>query len=130
MDLDIATGALRYLNAGHPRPLLLRAGKVVATLESPPAPPLGLGVGQPGLGDVQLEPGDAIFLYSDGVTEARSDTGEFFGEDRLADHLARAASEDWLPPEMMRRLVVRLYEHRPAPLSDDATVLYVQWRRR
>jgi serine phosphatase RsbU (regulator of sigma subunit) len=127
-ELDLDRGRFVWCNAGHPRPLLLRSGKVVATLESPPAAPLGLGFAVPGLADVQLEPGDAIFLYSDGVTEARSDAGDFFGEDQLADHLERTATEGLLPAEMMRRLVVRLYKHRPAPLRDDATVLYVEWR--
>jgi serine phosphatase RsbU (regulator of sigma subunit) len=127
-ELDLRAGRFQWLNAGHPRPLLLRGGKVVATLESRPAAPLGLGLEAPELAGVQLEPGDAVFVYSDGVTEARSDGGDFFGEDRLADHLARAASEGLLPAEMMRRLVLRLYQHRPAPLRDDATVLYLEWR--
>jgi serine phosphatase RsbU (regulator of sigma subunit) len=127
-ELDLRRGRFQWLNAGHPRPLLLRGGKVVATLEAPPAAPLGLGLGEPKPADVQLEPGDAVFLYSDGVTEARSDAGDFFGEDRLADHLARGASEGLLAAEMMRRLVIRLYKHRPAPLRDDATVLYLEWR--
>ena len=79
--------------------------------------------------EVQLEPDDAIFCYSDGVTEARSVDGYFFGEERLADYLARAAADEFAPAETVRRLVLRLYEHNPAPLHDDATMLLVNWRK-
>ena len=55
--------------------------------------------------------------------------GDFFGEIRLADYLARAASDELSPAETVRRLVLRLYEHSPAPLHDDATMLLVNWLR-
>ena len=94
-ELDIDRGSLRWLTAGHPLPMLVRGGKVVATLESPPGMPLGLGGPAPAVSEVQLEPDDAIFCYSDGVTEARSVDGYFFGEERLADYLARAAADEF-----------------------------------
>ncbi len=127
-ELDIEHGSLRWLTAGHPLPMLVRGGKVVATLESPPGMPLGLGGPAPAVSEVQLEPDDAIFCYSDGVTEARSADGYFFGEERLADYLTRAAADELAPAETVRRLVLRLYEHNPAPLHDDATMLLVNWR--
>ena len=65
----------------------------------------------------------------DGVTEARSVDGYFFGEERLADYLARAAADEFAPAETVRRLVLHLYEHNPAPLHDDATMLLVNWRK-
>jgi phosphoserine phosphatase RsbU/P len=128
-ELDVSNGTFRLLTAGHPAPELLRGGKVVATLDARPGMPLGLGGATPEVVEVQLEPDDSIFCYSDGVTEARSDTGEFFGEERLSDYLARAAADELLPAETLRRLVHRLYEHRPAPLHDDATMLLVTWRK-
>jgi hypothetical protein len=128
-ELHMEDGTFRFMTAGHPLPLLLRAGKVVATLDARPGMPLGLGGPVPEVAEVHLEPDDSIFCYSDGVTEARNDGGEFFGEDRVADYLARAAADELPPAETVRRLVLRLYEHNPAPLRDDATMLLVNWRR-
>jgi len=73
--------------AGHPHPLLLRAQGDVETV-----PCRGRVLGPfPDLASVdrivQLDPGDAILLYTDGVTDARSAEG-FFGEERLRDTLA------------------------------------------
>jgi hypothetical protein len=128
-ELHLDDGKFRFMSAGHPLPLLLRAGKVVATLEVRPGMPLGLGGPVPAVAEVQLEPDDSVFCYSDGVTEARNDLGEFFGEARVADYLARAAADELPPAETVRRLVIRLYEHNPAPLHDDATMLLVNWHR-
>jgi serine phosphatase RsbU (regulator of sigma subunit) len=128
-ELHADDGTFRFLSAGHPLPLLLRAGKVVATLEARPGMPLGLGGPVPAIAEVQLEPDDSIFCYSDGVTEARNDRGDFFGEERVADYLGRAAADGLAPAETVRRLIIRLYEHRPAPLRDDATMFLVNWHR-
>ncbi|MGH8977388.1 MAG: PP2C family protein-serine/threonine phosphatase [Acidimicrobiia bacterium] len=128
-ELDIERGHLRFMSAGHPLPIVLRNGKVVATLETRPGVPLGLGGEPPVVSDAQLEPDDTVFVYSDGVTEARGAGGDFFGEARLVDYLERAASDELSPAETVRRLVGRLYEHAPAPLRDDATMLFVNWRK-
>jgi len=128
-ELDLVRGTFRWSSAGHPQPVLVRGGRVVATLASTPGLPLGLGGAAPPINEHHLEPDDVVFAYSDGVTEARNDLGEFFGETRLADHLARAAADELAGAETVRRLVLRLYEHRPAPLRDDATMLMVGWRR-
>ena len=80
-ELDIERGRLRFMSAGHPLPMLLRSGKVVGPLETRPGLPLGLGGPAPEVSEAQLEPDDTLFVYSDGVTEARSGGGDFFGED-------------------------------------------------
>ena len=83
--LDPASGTLVYANAGHPPPLLARADGLVEALESAENMVLGL---QPGVHyqsfSLSLEPGDAVFMYTDGVSEALDLSGEEFGEDRLA----------------------------------------------
>ena len=73
-ELDTDTGMLTWVNAGHPPPLLLRQGKLVRSLHSRPALPLGLVVtGRPPatvtVGREQLQPDDRVLLYTDGVTE-------------------------------------------------------------
>jgi serine phosphatase RsbU (regulator of sigma subunit) len=69
-----------------------------------------------------------VLLYTDGVTEARSPEGEFFGEQRLADLLTRNLAAGLPVPETMRRAVRALLEHQQGQLTDDATLLLVEWR--
>ena len=134
VDLDTDTGVLSWINAGHPHPLLLRDNRLVKTLTCPPAPPLGLrlppDVTRPAFTACQerLEPGDQVLLYTDGVTEARSPDGEFFGEQRLADLLSRNLAARLPMPETMRRVVRALLEHQQGQLTDDATLLLIEWR--
>jgi len=127
--LAFGTGRLEWSCAGHPPPLLLRGRKVVAELANEPVLPFGLR-GRPRLGVSDLEPGDAVLLYTDGVTEARAADGELFGLDRLTDLLEQEAASGRPPEEMLRRLVRALLEHQPEGLRDDATLLLVQWTGR
>jgi serine phosphatase RsbU (regulator of sigma subunit) len=129
--LDLATGRLRWVSAGHPAPLLLRSGKLVRTLELRPSTPLGVPFeGNPvTVGEETLEPGDRILLYTDGVIEARTETGEFFTADRLAEFLEREAADGRPTPETLRRLRHAILTHHDGHLQDDATALLVEWRR-
>ncbi len=125
--LTLATGRLEWSCAGHPPPLLLRGRKVVAELSGDPALPFGLSDDPPGLHGQDLEPGDAVLLYTDGVIEARTPQGEFFGLERLTDFLEREAASGQPAEELLRRLVQTVLEHQAAELRDDATLLLVQW---
>ena len=127
--LAFGTGRLEWSCAGHPPPLLLRGRKVVAELGNDPVLPFGLR-GRPKLSTADLEPDDAVLLYTDGVTEARADDGELFGLDRLTDLLEQEAASGRPPEEMLRRLVRALLEHQDGGLRDDATLLLVQWTGR
>lgn len=132
-DLDTDTGLLQWANAGHPAPLLLRGGKAIKALEAEPRPPLGLGelVGECDhvVGREQLEPGDIVLLYTDGVVEARSPDGDFFGVDRLTDLIRTQLAGGLSAPETMRRAVRELLAHHQGQLTDDATLLMLEWRR-
>ena len=125
-DLDLATGRFRWIRAGHPAPLLLRGSKVVKTLWGDGGQPLGLGF--PG-GEMEesLEPGDQVVFFTDGVTEARSPDGTFFGTDRLADLVSRASAGGLPPPETLRRLMHSILDHEAGDLADDATAVLVEW---
>jgi len=132
-QLDTGTGRLDWINAGHPEPLLLRGGRLVKHLHADPAPPLGLGEsdGTPAtfsVGSEQLEPGDRVLFYTDGVTEARSPEGDFFGVEQLADLVTRNLASGLPTPETMRRVVRALLTHQQGQLSDDATMLLLEWR--
>jgi len=77
-----ASGALRFVNAGHNPPFVLRARAPESLMAS--AIPLGMMAGTTYLeGDLKLEPGDLLVAYSDGLTEARDARDEEFGADRL-----------------------------------------------
>ncbi|WP_410651444.1 PP2C family protein-serine/threonine phosphatase [Amycolatopsis sp. cmx-4-54] len=129
VELDLATGRLRYISAGHPHPLVMRAGKIVKPLTAGRCRPLGLGLGDLEVGEEILEPDDWLILYTDGITEARDHTGEFFGEPRLRDFLRREAAAGNPPPETARRLTKAVLRHQNGALQDDATVLLARWTR-
>ncbi|PWK84621.1 stage II sporulation protein E [Lentzea atacamensis] len=129
VELDLVTGRLRYINAGHPRPLIMRSGKIVKPLAAGHCRPLGLDLGDLHVGEEILEPEDWLVLYTDGITEARDHTGEFFGEARLLDFLRREAASGNPPPETARRLTKAVLRHQNGTLQDDATVLLARWTR-
>jgi sigma-B regulation protein RsbU (phosphoserine phosphatase) len=91
---DCATHRLRYVNCGHPAPYLFRAGGGAAVRLEPTSTVLGAF---PAWNSdeivVELSPGDTLFAYSDGLTEARSANGEEFGDSRLNEVLASARSD-------------------------------------
>jgi sigma-B regulation protein RsbU (phosphoserine phosphatase) len=145
-ELDPATGRYRRICAGHPGELLLRNGKLVRVLPGPTALPLGMddlggslpadlrrpevqapGIYQPVVTEEPLEPGDHLLLYTDGVIEARSEAGEFFGVERLAGFLVRALADQYRPAETMRRLIHAILDHQHEQLQDDATAVCVHW---
>ncbi len=127
--LDLADGSLTWINCGHPAPLLIRDGHVLAhALERSPLPPLGLGLDTgtpPTEHHTRLQPGDRILLYSDGVIEARTTEGTLFGEERLADTVIRSMTSGDNAPETLRRLLQNI--HQDHQLRDDATLLLAHW---
>ena len=82
-EVDYQHGVLRYTNAGHNPPMLRRADGSIEELK---AGGLLLGLFESAdyeRGETAFGPGDALLLYSDGISEAADTRGEFFGEDRL-----------------------------------------------
>jgi len=125
-ELHLPTGRFRYLNAGHPAPMLLRNGRVVKELTGGHRILFGVGDGQGTVAEEWLEPGDRLVFYTDGITEARTPSGELFGVQRLIDHLERAASHQ-PAPETLRRIGHDVRAHQGAGLGDDATLLIAEW---
>jgi hypothetical protein len=128
--LDLDSGRLEWISAGHPAALLLRHGRVVKTLESPAHLPLGLPfeTGVPTVTSEALEPGDSILMFTDGFPEARLPNGELFGVERLGEFVEREAAAGRPAPETLRRLCRTLLAEQRSELRDDATALLVQWR--
>ncbi|WP_337062515.1 PP2C family protein-serine/threonine phosphatase [Kineococcus sp. G2] len=130
-QLDLATGRFRYLNAGHPAPLVVRRGKVVKELTGGHRVLFGLpdawDAVEAEVGEEVLEPDDCVVLYTDGIVEARGADGELFGVERLTDHLERCAAAALPAPETIRRIVQAVLGHQGGVLQDDATILMAQW---
>jgi serine phosphatase RsbU (regulator of sigma subunit) len=114
---------LTVVNCGHPPPLLLRGGRSLALGVDHPAPPLGLG-GLGSLGysatDFGFAPGDLLLLYTDGISEARDEHGEFYP---LAARLSRFGGTD--PARLLADLNADLDAFVGGPLVDDAAMVAV-----
>jgi phosphoserine phosphatase RsbU/P len=111
-----------FANAGHPRPILVSADG-----EAREVGPTGTILGF--TSDVEytttellLEPGDTLFLYTDGVTEARRD-GELFGEERLMAILAEGVADGASVPELARAPVEAASVFNQAHDDDMATLV-------
>jgi sigma-B regulation protein RsbU (phosphoserine phosphatase) len=96
--LELDTGTFTFANAGHELPLVVPADGSAPRAIPGGGPLIGmfahLGVE---LQRVRIAPGDALVLYTDGVTDARSDSGERFGEERFLAALRRTASSGLAP---------------------------------
>src|SRR5438270_3412679 len=126
--VDVPSGQLRMVNAGHPQPWLAR-GDGVTELDLFADFPLGLFPGVDYRQQVvPLEPGDRVLLVSDGVVEATAPDGQEFGDRRLAQLIAD--TRGLMPTEVVRRITSAVLEYRQVPLRDDATVVCLDWRPR
>jgi sigma-B regulation protein RsbU (phosphoserine phosphatase) len=120
-------GRLTYCNAGHNPPVLLRRDRV-QRLETG-----GLILGlfpEAGYDEetLELEPGDVLVIFSDGVTEAFNAAGEEFGEPRLLDCLQ--TNRDCEPAELLQKLLATVQQFTAsAAQSDDVTALVLKYKR-
>jgi hypothetical protein len=124
---DLRDGRLRWINAGHPPPLLFRPGRDAVEITGDPITPVGLGTFPGDVHEVALEAGDVVALYTDGITEARSPDGTRFGVDRLGSLMRQGIDERIDPPELVRQVVHRVVEHERGQVTDDATLLILEW---
>ena len=121
---DPRSGEVEYVSCGHLPPLLRRAGGVVETLSAG-----GLPVGlfdqlKPKVFQAAMHPGDLLFLYTDGVTEAVDTEDREFGEERLLGLIA--ASEGAKAAEAIARVTAAVSEFsRGEPQFDDLTCLAI-----
>ena len=121
--LDLENGHLRFCNAGHNPPVLLTDSKKMLSVEAN----LPLGI-MPGMDfkeqEMQFRYDDAIFLYTDGLTEAENSAHEQFGEERMLESLhGRKGAYEHL--RCMEKKVSAFVAE--APQSDDLTMLFIHY---
>jgi sigma-B regulation protein RsbU (phosphoserine phosphatase) len=124
--LDPRTGSLVYSNAGHwPGYVFDAQGEVKSVLESTDIP-LGLdpGGGFPNGPPLLLDPGDLVFLLSDGIVEARSRAGSLFGIDRALEAVREHSHE--APGEILAALLHRVREWCQSVQVDDMTAIVIK----
>ena len=125
--LEISTGKLTAANGGHEYPALARDGRFELYKDRHG---LVLG-GMPGMKyrdyEIQLEPGDRLFVYTDGVPEANNEKGEMFGTERMTEALNAGAGAS--PRELLEN-VSRAVDGfaRGAEQFDDMTMLCVEYK--
>jgi sigma-B regulation protein RsbU (phosphoserine phosphatase) len=112
---------LRYTNAGHNPPLLMRRDGACAWLNEGGTVLGVFSEGQFQQGEIQLVSGDRVVLYTDGLTEAVNANGEEFGEVRLQELVA--AARQLSADELQQRLMAKVREICAEQFQDDATLL-------
>ena len=123
---DPETGSLEYVSAGHNPPLVRPAGGTAEWLDSKRCPALAAFPGARYTGEkTQLRPGDTLFVYTDGVTEAMDPAGELFGNGRLISALNQA-SEPLIPAveNTLKQFIAG------AAQTDDLTMLTLEYKRK
>jgi serine phosphatase RsbU (regulator of sigma subunit) len=124
--LDLRTYEFRCVSAGHPWPIHVpRAGGPPRLITTEGGPPIGIGDEPYGESAVQLQAGDTVYLYSDGIPDAMNPKHELFGMERFMESLAgtrgrpltRTVSALWTAIETWTD---------GAPLEDDATLVALQ----
>ena len=123
--LDPGTGRLSYTNAGHCPGLLVRADGSVQRLEANGLP-LGLfPVVEYERGEVTLGPGDLVFLYTDGITEAENPRSEEFGLERLQAVVQKYAQQPLVALAVAVETEVEVFADG-TPFGDDRTMVLLR----
>jgi sigma-B regulation protein RsbU (phosphoserine phosphatase) len=125
--LEISTGKLVYVNAGHNPPVIGRKNGETEFLRSRPGFVLaGLDFTKYRAGNLELMPGDLLYLYTDGVTEAMNTAQELYGEERLKRTLDANVSA--APEEIFKAVKKDLDDFvADAPQFDDITMLAMRY---
>ena len=128
-EIDLASGRITYVNAGHNPPILLRADDQADYLRTRPGLVLGA---MPGIKyrsqEVALAPDDSIYLYTDGVTEQTNAHGELFGEERLLSLLSGGHFYGE-PGKILSSVSARVSAYAAGTVqTDDRTQLVIRYR--
>jgi serine phosphatase RsbU (regulator of sigma subunit)/predicted enzyme related to lactoylglutathione lyase len=126
-EYDERGGKLRYVNCGHLPALLVRLDETVERLEAT-CTVLGLfDDWDCDVGERQLDPGDMLVIYTDGVTESFHEDEEQFGETRLLETVLK--HRDAEPRELIARVIEEVQRFNPHEQQDDITLIAAKCRK-
>jgi PAS domain S-box-containing protein len=126
--LNVNSGEFRYVSAGHPGPILVPKDAPPLALEAPTGLPIGLLAASYEERSVILRPGDRVYLYSDGVTEAMNASEEQFGVQRLLSRLCQV--RELSLKESLNAVSKSLEEWRCHDcLRDDVSLVALEWMK-
>lgn len=129
--IDLNTGLMQYINAGHNAPLMRHSGQQYEFInDKQPNLPLGAFDGLPyTVKTMQLQPGDELFLYTDGVSEAENPDAEIYGDDRLLAAINAIPDAEKLEPKDVCTAISASLKTfvNGAEQSDDITMLCFKW---
>ncbi len=125
--LDLDTGTVRYVDAGHEYPAIRRVGGLFEVISDEHSVPLAASLNAKFVsGEFTLSRGDTLFLYTDGVPEANNEKGELLGKDRMIEILNR--KPDAGPKEVIENVKEGIAEYvKEAEQFDDTTMLCVRY---
>lgn len=124
--IDPSTGLLSYINGGH-EPLILVSADGIEKRLKPTGPAVGMMPGSSyRIEEIKLDPGDILFGYTDGVTEARSPSDELYSRRRLEQSVINSSLTDATSfSDSIKSDLFKFIEQ--APQSDDITMLTLRW---
>lgn len=123
--LDLNTGTVNYVNAGHNPPVMIKENGDLITMKSSGSVPLGIfEASEYNEQQIQMEPGDMIYTYTDGVNEAENSRSQLFGDENMLETLKKNKNKT------LREQITGMTEAIDAhvagyPQSDDITMLIV-----
>jgi sigma-B regulation protein RsbU (phosphoserine phosphatase) len=125
--LNLKSGYLRYVNAGHNPPLIIRDEKPPEFLSAPSSTIVGVEENAPYLQEsVTLKGGDTLYIYTDGITEAFNEKGEMFTEENLKKELSLHRRDS--VRLMAQKTLAKVKAHSAGvPQSDDITLLVIRY---
>ena len=128
-EIDLMSGRITYVNAGHNPPIVMRADGTASYLRTRPGLVLGA---MPGIKyrsqEIDFAPGDAIYLYTDGITEQPDDQGELLGEERLLATISKTGAGGDLA-KLLQSVLARVSAYAAgADQADDCTQLVIRYR--
>lgn len=128
--LDLSTGVLQYTNAGHNAPFVITGGQARMMSVDANIPVGVLEDWSYTLQETTLSPGEILFLYTDGLTEATRSDGELFGEERVLEELS-SHGEDISAERVVADMTAAVNRFiGKAEQSDDLTMLVLKMQRK
>ncbi len=123
--LDLSNGVLKYTNAGHNPPVIIKKNKEAVMFEKTKFIPVGLFEDfEYGESSLQLEKGDKIFLYTDGVSEAENSENELFGDGTIMEIISKNTTAP--PRELINKMEEGISAHvNGFTQSDDITMMTI-----